>query len=70
MCEANVYLLEEDGSASLLFDAVDKVIPRENGKIYMENIYGERKTVSAEINRMELVDHKIFLAPKKQSNSL
>jgi predicted RNA-binding protein len=64
MCEANVYLLGKDGEPALLMDAVDKVIPQKDGRIYLENIYGERKTVSAEIKKMELVDHKIFLSPR------
>lgn len=61
MCEANVYLLDEKGKANLYLDAVDKVVPQEDGKIFMENIYGERKTVEARIRNMELVDHKIYL---------
>ncbi|HCR44303.1 MAG TPA: RNA-binding protein [Ruminococcaceae bacterium] len=61
MCEANVYLLDENGEASLYLDAVDKVVPQDDGKIKMENIYGERKTILAKIKYMELVDHKIFL---------
>lgn len=65
MCEANVYWSDENGKTSLLLDAVDKVIPDESGKIFLENIYGERKTVAARIKRMELVDHKIYLEPHK-----
>jgi predicted RNA-binding protein len=61
MCEANVYLLDEKGNKNLLLDAVDKVIPQENDHIYLENIYGERKTVRAKIKEMHLVDHKIIL---------
>lgn len=61
MCEANVYLVGEDGKEDLLLDAVDKVIPQEDEKIYLENIYGERKTVKARIKEMHLVDHKIIL---------
>lgn len=64
MCEANVYLLDESGETNLLLDAVDKVIPDDSGKIYLENIYGERKTISAKIKKMELVHHKIFLEPR------
>ncbi|HHV33004.1 CooT family nickel-binding protein [Caproiciproducens sp. LBM24188] len=60
MCEANVYLMDADGEEKLLMDAVDKVIPQEE-KIYMENIYGERKTVKARIKEMHLVDHRIIL---------
>ncbi len=65
MCEANVYWMDDKGETSLLMDSVDKVIPEEGGKIFLENIYGERKTVSARIKRMELVDHKVYLEPKK-----
>ncbi len=61
MCEANVYLIDKDGNEDLLLDAVDKVIPEEADKIYLENIYGERKTVKARIKEMHLVDHKIIL---------
>jgi predicted RNA-binding protein len=65
MCEANVYWMDENGETSLLMDSVDKVIPEESGKIFLESIYGERKTVSARIKRMELVDHKIYLEQKQ-----
>ncbi|HEX3039746.1 MAG TPA: CooT family nickel-binding protein [Caproiciproducens sp.] len=61
MCEANVYLLDKDGNTNLLLDAVDKVIPKEDDHIYLENIYGERKTVRARIKEMHLVDHRIIL---------
>lgn len=63
MCEANVYWMDENGQTSLLMDSVDKVIPEEDGKIFLENIFGERRTVSARIKRMELVDHKIYFEP-------
>ena len=61
MCEANVYLLDENGNTNLLLDAVDKVIPGEHDSIFLENIYGERKTIQARIKEMHLVDHKIIL---------
>lgn len=60
MCEANVYLLEENGDKTLLLEAVDKVVPKEDG-IFLENIFGERKTVKAQIMEMALVDHRILL---------
>ena len=61
MCEANVFLLDREGVETLLLDAVDKVIPLEQDKIYLENIYGERKMVQAHIKEMHLVEHKIIL---------
>ena len=63
MCEAIVYWWNGGGQPELLLDAVDKVVPGDVGTLYLENIYGERKTVSARITRMELVDHKIYLEP-------
>ena len=60
MCEANVYLIDENGNEVLILDSVDKVIPGES-EILLENIYNERKTVTARIKEMELVNHRIIL---------
>lgn len=60
MCEANVYLIDEDGNEVLVLDSVDKVIPN-NDEVILENIYSERKTVRARIKEMELVEHRIIL---------
>lgn len=60
MCEANVYLLTENDECQLLLESVDKLLPTETG-IYLENIFGERKTVHAAIHKMELVHHRIIL---------
>ena len=60
MCEANVYLVNEGGEKTLLLESVDKVIPQEDG-VFIENIFGERKIVKAQIMEMALVDHKILL---------
>lgn len=60
MCEANVYLIDENGNEELILDSVDKVIPDDDG-ITLENIYSERKTIRARIKHMELVEHRIIL---------
>ncbi|KYH32329.1 CooT family nickel-binding protein [Neomoorella mulderi] len=60
MCEANAYLLKEDGVEELVFENVDRVLPREDG-ILMEDIFGKKKILRARIKEMALVDHKIFL---------
>jgi len=60
MCEANVYLIDENGKEVLILDSVDKVILGE-GEILLENIFNERKTVNARIKEMELVNHRIIL---------
>jgi len=59
MCEANVYIVNKDVE-ELLLERVDKIIPH-NGEIYLENIFGERKTVVARIKELHLVDHRVIL---------
>ncbi|WP_042351925.1 CooT family nickel-binding protein [Bacillus massiliigorillae] len=63
MCEQNVYMLNEEGEERLIMKSVDKFIPKENG-IYLENIFGERKTIQATVKEMRLVDHRIILEAK------
>ena len=60
MCEANVYLLDEDGTEHLYLESVDKVIPSEDG-LTLVSIFSERKTIRAAIKEMALLDHKIIL---------
>lgn len=60
MCEANVYMMDEDGNTELVMESVDKVVPGEDS-IYLENIFGERKNIKAKIREMEFVRHKIVL---------
>lgn len=59
MCEANAYLYE-DGEEKLLLERVDKVVPKE-GEVYLENIFGQRKTILGRIKELLLVDHRIIL---------
>ncbi len=60
MCEASVYLLKDD-KEELFLDSVDILEPQEGGKIYMRNLAGEQKTLTARIKRIRLVEHKIVL---------
>jgi len=59
LCEANAYL-RKDGQEELFFEAVDKVIPQEDGLV-LEDIFGRRKIIKAKIAELALVDHKIIL---------
>lgn len=59
MCEANAYLLK-DGQEELLMESVDKVVFKEDG-VFLENIFGQQKTVKARIREMALVEHRIIL---------
>lgn len=60
MCEANVYCIDKEGNEKLILEAVDKVIPMEEGFL-LENIFSERKTIKAKIKEMALVEHRIVL---------
>jgi predicted RNA-binding protein len=60
MCEANVYLLDDQGNEQLLLEAVDRIIPAD-GELILESIFNERKIVKAAIKEMALMDHKIIL---------
>ncbi len=72
MCEANAYIIDENGQETLLLEMVDKVQPQKDS-IILENIFGQQKIVKAKIKEMALVDHKILLErkirkPKAKSN--
>ncbi|HCY84184.1 MAG TPA: RNA-binding protein [Desulfobacteraceae bacterium] len=60
MCEANAYLMNEEGSETLLMEAVDKVEPDEDG-IRLVSIFGEQKFIKGRIQALSLVDHKVFI---------
>lgn len=60
MCESNVYL-SRGGQEELLMESVDRIIPAEDGNIFLESIFGERKIIKARIREMELVHHRIIL---------
>jgi predicted RNA-binding protein len=60
VCEANAYIIDEEGKEILLLESVDKLLPDE-GALMLENIFGERKLIKAKIKELSLVDHKIIL---------
>ncbi|MGC9195427.1 MAG: CooT family nickel-binding protein [Syntrophobacteraceae bacterium] len=59
MCEANAYLLKE-GKEQLILEAVDKV-ESDEGRLKIENIFGEQKVIQGRIRSMSLVDHRIVI---------
>ncbi|MFP4477156.1 MAG: CooT family nickel-binding protein [Desulfatibacillaceae bacterium] len=58
MCEANAYLMKEDGE-ELIMEAVDTVEP-EDGGIRITNIFGDQKFLRATVHSLSLVDHKVY----------
>jgi len=63
MCEANAYLLKPGGENLMVMENVYRVKP-EQGKLLLENIFGEQKLLDAEILQVSLMEHKIILGPK------
>jgi len=59
MCEANVYLYE-NGKEELIMEDVDKIIPNET-EVFLQNIFGQQKTIVGRIKELLLVDHRIIL---------
>ncbi len=61
MCEANAYLLTDEGE-TLVMESVDDVSPEGDG-LKLVNIFGEQKFLHAFIHSLSLVDHKVYLKP-------
>lgn len=59
MCEANAYIIG-NGEESLLMEAVDRVIPEEDG-IRLVSIFGDQKFIKGYIHSLSLVEHKVFI---------
>mgnify|MGYP006277033203 CR=1 FL=1 len=63
MCEANAYIIG-NGEESLLMEAVDRVIPEEDG-IRLVSIFGDQKFIKGYIHSLSLVEHKVFIKEDK-----
>jgi predicted RNA-binding protein len=59
VCEANAYIINGE-QEDLFMEKVDRVIP-ENGQLILENIFGQKKIIKAQIKELALVDHRIIL---------
>jgi predicted RNA-binding protein len=60
MCEANAYLIDENGEETLFLESVDKLQPQED-RLVLESIFGQKKIIKAKIKELALVEHKIVL---------
>jgi predicted RNA-binding protein len=65
MCEANVYFQDDSGKLDLYFENVDLLLPDDSGKIVLQNIFGHRKIVTAQVSELLLADRKIILKRKR-----
>ena len=60
MCEANAYLVKEDGHEELLLESVDKLTV-EGDLVQLVDVFGRQERLRARIRALALVDHKILL---------
>ena len=59
MCEANAYILKDE-KEELILENVDELVPQ-GDKVYLRSIFGEQKTISGHIKKIQLVEHRIIL---------
>ena len=62
MCEASAYVLR-NGQEELLLSDVD-IIEQDGDDLRLVSIFGEQTVIKAEIQRLNLVNHKIILVEK------
>lgn len=60
MCESRVYV-EKEGKQEQIMNNVIVIKPEEDGKLFIANLLGEQKVVSAKIKEIKLLEHKIIL---------
>ena len=61
MCEANAYLMKND-DVELIMEAVDTIEPEGDG-LRLVSIFGEQKFLKAQVHKLALVEHKVYLKP-------
>lgn len=63
MCESSAYLFKE-GKEEILLKDVSTIIPEEDHKWFLTNIFGEQKTIIGKIKEMNFLEHKIIFEEK------
>ena len=62
MCEASAYVLR-NGQEELLLSDVD-IVEHDGEGLRLVNIFGEQTVIKADIQQLNLVNHKIILVEK------
>lgn len=62
MCESHAFLVSDQGQELVLEDVVR--VSEEGGEVRLVNIIGEEKTLPAEVAIIDLLNHRIILAPQ------
>ena len=62
MCESSAWLLRGEDDEELLLEDVILLKPAGSGFV-LTNILGEKKEIEAELDRIDLLHHRILLKP-------
>lgn len=60
MCQSTAYSLTADGEQMIMENVSDLKI--QQGKIYLTNLLGQRKTIYGIIKEIKMMDHKILIS--------
>ena len=60
MCQSNAYFIEGNNEKLILEDVAKLLFENEN-KIRLISLFGEEKTVNGELEKVDLLNHKIFI---------
>lgn len=63
MCEAAAFILKSDGQEELFLADVDVIEP-DGDSLRLVSIFGEQKTIKADIHSLNLINHKVLLMEK------
>ncbi len=60
MCQSNAYFIEGNNEELILED-VAKLIFENDNEIRLISLFGEEKSVKGELDKVDLLNHKIFI---------
>ena len=64
MCESAAYIVKKDGHEELLMESVG-VLKTDGHTVVLQSIFGEEKSVDADLKEMDLVGHRIVLEERQ-----
>jgi len=64
MCESSAWLIRGEDDEELLLEDVIMMRP-EGNKFILTNILGEKREIEADLDRIDLLHHRILLKPTR-----
>lgn len=60
MCQSNAYLLK-DNKEELILEDVAKILFDDKNQITLISLFGEEKKIKGELDKVDLLNHKIYI---------